>query len=483
MREERTIGRYVVQSIIGEGSMGSVFKATDPHIERTVAIKSIKLDQGAQDPGFMERFKMEAQIGGNLNHPNIVGVFDVGEQDNSPYIAMEYVQGYTISSYVREKQLSSQEIVHLLNQVASGLDFAHSQDVVHRDIKPANIMVTSEGIPKIMDFGIAKKKDSKLTQTGYFLGTPSYSSPEQVKEGYVDHRSDIFSLGIVAYELLTDQLPFPGKSINAILYNIANEAPKLTEDLAPEIQEIFAKVLTKDPDSRYQTCKVFVDDLIRANWQGFAPKREAPPTPPQGHDATGAASPPRSFGAESTHHNQTLNSMAGKDAPTGFFSQSLFSKTVFFSNDVERVGEIKKSIEFYRDHLSEEYQSLLKQAKLTYHLWILCVLVGVLIFMIGLIAVFMGYTTEGIITSISTSFLLYIQKIFRQREEFYLDLASKKNKHLEYGNQWLLIIQSIDAVEDQESRRKMHVKLIKALTNKLDGAPKLATSSEGEKKA
>lgn len=254
--------------------MGSVFRALDPNIGRTVAIKIVKFSASEEDPedttGFRERFQQEARISGNLNHPNIVAVYDVDQHDGMPYIAMEYVEGRTLSHFIRNERHTPTVLVNLLVPLAAALDFAHQRGIVHRDLKPANIMVTHEGSPKIMDFGIAKTSGSNLTQTGVFLGTPSYSSPEQVKEGHVDHRSDIFSFGILACEVLTGKLPFPGKTINAILYKIANEEPALPTDLEQvqmplaRFREIFLKVLNKDPSKRYQTAASFVQDLLEA---------------------------------------------------------------------------------------------------------------------------------------------------------------------------------------------------------------------------
>lgn len=276
MNEPKKIGRYEVQSLLGQGAMGSVFRAIDPNIGRTVAIKMVKVDSNHNNneddtAGFLERFQLEARISGNLNHPNIVAVYDVDKHDGMPYIAMEYVEGVTLSEYMAvEGNQGSIEMVRLLCQLAGALDFAHTQGVVHRDLKPANIMVTKDGVPKIMDFGIAKQSGSNLTVTGVFLGTPSYSSPEQVKEGRVDHRSDIFSLGILACEVLTGKLPFPGKSINAILYKIANEPPEFPQEAAKlniplsRFREIFSKTLNKDPEKRYQSASSFTEELLNA---------------------------------------------------------------------------------------------------------------------------------------------------------------------------------------------------------------------------
>ena len=274
MPEQKKIGRYIVESLLGEGAMGSVFKATDPFIKRTVAIKIVKLDATTSDEErkeFLERFEQEAEISGHLSHPNIVAIYDVGEQDNMPYIAMEFVAGITLGHYIRQEvDVPVADKMKVLARIAAALDFAHLKGVVHRDLKPANIIVQANGEPKIMDFGIAKLSGSNLTQTGVFLGTPSYSSPEQIKEGHVDSRSDIFSLAILAHEVLTGSLPFPGQSINAILYKIANEPPTLAKDLKdlPIRTSVFREVMTtalhKDPQKRFQKGALFTSALLKS---------------------------------------------------------------------------------------------------------------------------------------------------------------------------------------------------------------------------
>lgn len=270
----QTIGRYQVLRLLGSGAMGSVVLAEDPRIKRKVAIKLMKLDAvktEADKHEHLMRFQREAEVSGLLNHPGIVAIYDVGEEEGyGPFLAMEYVPGKPLDGLMKEgAALPSREKLRIAAGVAEALDHAHAKGIVHRDVKPGNVMVGEDGRPKLMDFGIAKREDASLTQTGTFLGTPSYASPEQIREGTVDSRSDIFSFGVLAFELMSGQSPFPGTSINTILYRIVNEPPIEVQPpvlgMLPEgWRRVFSKVLAKRPEDRHATCTAFVRDLLDA---------------------------------------------------------------------------------------------------------------------------------------------------------------------------------------------------------------------------
>lgn len=295
MAQERRIGRYVVRDLLGQGAMGSVYKAYDPNLEREVAIKTMRAsaNQRARDKAeFQERFFREARVNGRLNHPNIVAVYDSGIFEEEPFLIMEYVVGQPLDRFAEAHDREHLgHYLDLLADIAAGLDFAHDEGVIHRDIKPGNVLVaTSKGRKKfrakILDFGLAKLKDSKLTQTGYFLGTPSYASPEQVIHGRIDGRSDIYSFGTMAYELLTGLLPFESQSLHSILYQIAHAPPNLDLDQFAEhldvrpLLNVFQTMLDKDPAARYQTATEFVADLRKL----LAPLGHLPRSARQGDD-------------------------------------------------------------------------------------------------------------------------------------------------------------------------------------------------------
>jgi serine/threonine-protein kinase len=267
----QTIGRYQVAESVGFGAMGAVYKAFDPLIKRTLAIKTIRLDIPRQSPqykSFIERFYHEARISGTLSHPNIVTLFDIGEESGLPYLAMEFVDGETISAILEKgTRFKPEKVIGLVSQVASAIDYAHSKGVIHRDIKPSNLILAEGERVKVTDFGIAKLIDAEMTQSGTLLGTPSYMSPEQAMGDKLDGRSDIFSLGVCAFEMLAGEQPFPGNNVTSILYKLVHVEPIQPANLEmnglvpQKWHEVFGKVLAKKPDDRYQTATEFVQDL------------------------------------------------------------------------------------------------------------------------------------------------------------------------------------------------------------------------------
>jgi hypothetical protein len=254
------IGRYEIRSELGRGAMGRVFLAYDPQIDRNVAIKIVQSFAalgGAEREEARARFLREARAAGKLIHPGIVTLFDVGEVNNMPYLAMEFVKGQTLDHYCRTGALLHPAVaVQLVAGAADALAYAHAAGIVHRDIKPANLMRTSETTAKIMDFGLARGAEANLTQDGALLGTPAYMAPEQIRGQQVDGRSDLFSLGVVLYELLTGQKPFSGDSISSVIYRIVHEDPRevvtVRPDLDPALSKLLSRALAKRPEDRFQ---------------------------------------------------------------------------------------------------------------------------------------------------------------------------------------------------------------------------------------
>jgi CHASE2 domain-containing sensor protein/tRNA A-37 threonylcarbamoyl transferase component Bud32 len=255
-----TIGRYEILSELGQGAMGVVYKAQDPKINRLVAIKTIRFSDEFEDEKIKEvkdRFLREAEIAGQLSHPTIVSIYDVGEDYDLTYLAMEYLEGDDLHKYCKKGSLLPlRRVLFIISETANALDYSHKQGVIHRDIKPANVMLLKDGKVKVTDFGIAKAVSSSQTKSGIILGTPNYMSPEQINGHKIDGRSDIFSLGVVFFELLTGQLPFHGKSLTNLFYQITQAKHPSPRSINPKVpkpcEQIIDKALAKDPEQRFQ---------------------------------------------------------------------------------------------------------------------------------------------------------------------------------------------------------------------------------------
>src|SRR5258706_5602493 len=271
-------GRYEIVGELGRGAMGVVYKAMDPVIGRTVAVKTIRLSEqgtGVSGTELLSRFQTEARAAGLLTHPNIVVVFDAGEEDGLYYITMELVEGKSLQALLDGGHaFPLPRTLRIMEQTCSALQFAHERNVIHRDIKPANLMLTADDTVKVTDFGTAKiLQFGTVQQTAHVMGTPSYMSPEQVKGRAVDGRSDIFSLGVMLYEMVTGEKPFPGQNITTVIYKIVNEDPvpprQIDPSIHPGISAVIMKALVKEPDQRYQSCREMQEDL--RNYRTIAP--------------------------------------------------------------------------------------------------------------------------------------------------------------------------------------------------------------------
>jgi len=245
---------------LGRGAMGTVYKARDPKINRLLAIKTIRFsDEFEEDQlkEIKERFFMEAELAGKLSHPGIVAIHDIGEDYDLTYMAMEFLDGDDLDKYCKKGSLlPMRKLLDIIAETADALEYAHNNNVIHRDIKPANIMLLKTGKITVTDFGIAKSMSASKTRSGIILGTPNYMSPEQIMGRHIDARSDIFSLGVVFFQLLTGELPFTGDNMNSLFYKITQEKHTPPHTLNPKVikpyEQILDKALAKNPDHRFQ---------------------------------------------------------------------------------------------------------------------------------------------------------------------------------------------------------------------------------------
>ncbi|MBP1202766.1 serine/threonine-protein kinase [Duganella sp. 1411] len=270
------LGKYRIDAILGKGAMGVVYKAFDPHIERVVALKTVRkeLFSDARQAELISRFKNEAQAAGRLQHPNIVSVYEYGEDADSAYIAMEFVDGTPLNALmVAGQPTAPARVAAWMGDLLLALDYAHARGVVHRDIKPANLLVTAAAQLKVGDFGVARIESSTLTQTGSMIGTPSYMSPEQFRGETVDGRSDVFSAGVLLYQLLTGVRPFTG-SPTIVMQQILNQVPPPPSQLLPSLgtgyDRLVELAMAKAPADRFASARAFLDALVRVGQSGGA---------------------------------------------------------------------------------------------------------------------------------------------------------------------------------------------------------------------
>ena len=359
------LGRYEIIGELGQGAMGVVYKARDPLIDRVVAIKTINLNQALEEREEYEaRFYQEARAAGRLSHHNIVTIYDVGKSGDIAYIAMEFLQGRELREILNEKAIMPiAQALDIVAQVAQGLAYAHEHGIVHRDIKPSNIMIQKDGHVKITDFGIARMASAAVrTQTGMVLGSPKYMSPEQVMGKLTDQRSDIFSLGVMLYEMLAGRPPFSGENVNAIMYQTLNATPPQPSSMNPAVPDmlnfIIAKALAKKIDERYQNASEFADDLraCRDSLPSAVPE-VAPPHRPPPKPTLESVLPAGPAMPEDDNYPVTTLGLSG-----AFDSLAATLRLAAMTNDEAEVEELSKTLRMLRPDLSELKPSVVAPA-------------------------------------------------------------------------------------------------------------------------
>ena len=326
--EIKSLGRYEVRGVLGKGAMGVVYDGYDARLKRRVAIKTVQtasLDE-ATARHYSKRFEREVKAVGRLNHPNIVQVYDFGTEGSLAYIVMEYIEGRELKDYFNaEERFELKSTLIIMTQLLEALDFAHEAGVIHRDIKPANVMIDSRGVAKLTDFGVARitegeSDEAEKTRAGAVIGTPSYMSPEQIQGQPIDKRTDIFSAGVVFYQLLTGRKPFDGSGWALAKKIIQDDPmwPSLLEAVPPVIDRIVARAMAKLPDARYPNARLFADAL----------RRIAAGKPPESPDETVVMTAPAANEAEIEFWNEVKDSNDPEDVvlyieqfPEGMFVQ------------------------------------------------------------------------------------------------------------------------------------------------------------------
>src|SRR5260221_7819204 len=294
MAEFTKLGKYEIRRELGRGAMGVVYEGYDPNIERIVALKTIRADQlvGEHAADVIARFRREAQAAGRLTHPNIVAIYDFGEDAGVWYIAMEFVKGRELKEYFEaNERFATADAVRILTQILAALGYSHKLGVIHRDIKPANVIILADGSIKVADFGIAHIESSELTQVGAVLGTPSYMSPEQIQGLPIDGRSDLFSVGVILYQFLTGERPFTGSS-TITMRKVLEENPlppsRFNVQLPGAMDAVVRKALEKRADDRYQSADEFTQALQAALTARTAPSEPTLIVPPAAKTGAGS---------------------------------------------------------------------------------------------------------------------------------------------------------------------------------------------------
>jgi len=488
------IGKYEVIDLIGEGGMSTVFRGRDPRIGRDVAIKVLKTSKSTDDLDLATRFSHEARITGQLVHPSIVTIFDFDiTPENQTYIVMELIDGRSASRHLGK--LTAGQFERIVRGVASGLDYAHSKRVIHRDIKPSNLMITATSDVKILDFGIARmiaasESSAGLTRSGMVVGTPAYLAPEQVSGAPITPSVDQFALAVVAFELLTGKKPFGGETIHeqmtAILMQQPSDALALNPTLGSACVAVLQKALAKKPLDRFGTCSEFVESLLNslnstAGWRPFL--TETPlPSPAAPSVQNSILHPEQITTRIDLPLTVGLSKLEGQQAPSNFsFTQAVAVAGPYFGSGQAHFQEIKNSLSFYQDQLQQEYDVLIKQMRTTYILWLVTVSMSFLVLLVGVVLFLMHQIAGGAITTISSAMLYFLQRVFQQREDAYRSAADAKRNNVEYGNQWALVIQTIQGMEDPKERVMREGELVKALTDRLRARDSKALPQKGRR--
>jgi serine/threonine protein kinase len=478
----KEFGNYRLAEVLGKGGTSIVYRGVHKSIGSEVAIKVLRR---SGSPAMVKRFFHEAVAASQIRHPGIATVFDYGQADDGvAYLVMELLQGESLGDRLRRRgRLDPIEAARLMRQVCGALIAAHDADIVHRDIKPQNLFVVRDAEVvggervKVLDFGVAKllagDDPAEPGDRKMLLGTPLYMAPEQFRGGQNgDRRTDVYQIGAVLYHLITGRPPFPDvrERMRAVGASTPDVRPRL-DGILPGMDGVILRCLQRDPERRYADVRVLEDDLRGCLWEPTTATDQSPTVvqripdlrAPDPGDRT--AQPPKVRGA---------HTLASASVASGFFRAADLGRgelgpSRMFKESGEFFQQVRQTFEFYRTHLDEEYRQLSKQIDSAHRLWIACVGVGFLILMAGLVAVLLGAVTQGVVTAMASTVMYFIVRVFQKREDYYREQKSLKIKYLQYGNDWLLLIQSIEAIPDPAERLEEQHRLARVLLDRIKG--------------
>lgn len=457
-KKELLAGRFKILNFLAKGGFGETYVAEDIHrFNSKCFIKQLKpanRDSFALETArrlFLSEAESLNELGNHAQIPQLLAYF---EQKYEFYLVQEFIEGNPINKeLVSGKRWQQEQVVHLLQEVLDVLSFIHERGVIHRDIKPHNLIRRKNNNQLVLvDFGAVKQVRVDLNISTVVIGTQGYAAPEQLR-GRPNFSSDLYSLGLVGIQALTGILP----------QQLHEDGGEFIWQQYAQVDEQLGYILTKmtkfDFHERYQSATEVLDSLKSLSFFESAQYTNRP---------TVISSPSKAkFSSNNNVSQVNVTSLGENTVASRFFATGTIRQSNFFENQTIRYQKINETLKFYVEHLDREYKTLSKQADMTYKLWVFCVVLGILILVAAVIMTFVGMLTQGIITAVSTGIVFFIQRIFQQREDYYRKQISIKNKHLEYGNQWLLTIQTIDAISDPVEKEKRQARLVEVLTSKL----------------
>lgn len=482
----KEFGNYRLAEVLGRGGTSVVYRAVHKSIGSEVAIKILKR---SGSPAMVQRFFNEAVAASQIRHPGIATVFDYDlADDGMVYLVMELLQGENLGDRLRRRgRLDPMEAARLMRQVCNALVAAHEADIVHRDIKPQNLFVVRDAEVvggervKVLDFGVAKllaaeADPSASSDRKLLLGTPLYMAPEQFRGGQNgDPRTDVYQVGAVLYHLITGRPPFP--DVRERMRSASTDVPESRPPLGgiqPGMDAVILRCLHRDPERRYPDMRALEEDLRGCLWEPTTAGDQSPTIVQRIPDLSEARRPE----ASTVARPRGASTLASASVASGFFRAAELGSSRMFKESGEFFQQVRQTFEFYRTHLDEEYRQLSRQIESAHRLWIGCVGVGFAILMAGLIAVLFGRVAQGAVTASASTMMYFIVRVFQKREDYYREEKSLKIKYLQYGNDWLLLIQSIEAIPDAGQRLEEQHRLAQVLLDRIQGQHGLVRSRD-----